>query len=558
MKRIFRNTSKKILALLVLVVVVITGSVIASAEGEEENQLKIIGLKEAHKIGSSDDIIIVCTGKIDDFVSLSIDDKTIDTSNYIVEKYGLGEGSTLLKIKSDYLEMLYEDENYKYEQLFAGEKEYKGAINYTNTSINFNFYIYMSYHSFYNIQSQENEEFIDIQKENDTIILKLSGKLGTAADLEEFYYGKILLNKSEYILEEKDNSVFLTFKTNELKSSLELYYYNRTIHVLKNTQFENTQDDTIIKVNVTSSHFFSPNCIIKGDYYGMTEVSTGLSSDQIINISIDGNILDKSLYTINGQENTTNTIAFDLDYMKTLSIGRHIISADYIDKNNKNEVATTTFKIEEPLKFPQSSNQCSPECQAQIDDLKSQVKSLQEQLISLQSQVAQLQGNTNSGDNNNNNNSNNNNDGTNGNNIPTVPDNSNSNNDNTQNDTSNDNNINNSDNNNAGNDNNNNNNNTGNNNSSTTDNLISNGGNSIDTSNNNAKGTQTNTSSITPSGSNTTNTNVPVANSSNEVNASNKSVKTGDELKIFLIGFVFLCSACGVIICVRNIKNVMK
>lgn len=298
---------------------------------------------------------------------------------------------------------------------------------------------------------------------------------------------------------------------------------------------------------------FSPNCIIKGDYYGMTEVSTGLSSDQIINISIDGNILDKSLYTINDQENTTNTIAFDLDYMKTLSIGQHIISADYIDKNNKNEIATTTFKIEEPLNFPQSSNQCSPECQTQIDELKSQVKALQEQLTLLQSQVAQLQGNTNSGNNDSNNN------GDSENNTPTVPDNSNNTNNNNVNNPSESNNGNNSSNdNNNPNGNNTNNGNTGSNNTNNPDKLINNGGNSMGTSSNNTQATQTNTPSNTPSGLNTTNTNVPVANSSNEVNASNKSVKTDDELKIFLIGFVFLCSACGMVICVRNIKNAMK
>ena len=45
-------------------------------------------------------------------------------------------------------------------------------------------------------------------------------------------------------------------------------------------------------VNVIYS--FSPNCIVKNDYYGMTEITTGLSPEQIISIGIDNNILDKS------------------------------------------------------------------------------------------------------------------------------------------------------------------------------------------------------------------------------------------------------------------------
>ena len=91
---------------------------------------------------------------------------------------------------------------------------------------------------------------------------------------------------------------------------------------------------------VQTAYSFSPNCIIKGSYYGMTEISTGLSPEQIININIDGNILDQSLYTvIKESPNSSTIISFDLNYMKTLSIGRHTVGADYIDNNttkNKN------------------------------------------------------------------------------------------------------------------------------------------------------------------------------------------------------------------------------
>lgn len=139
---------------------------------------------------------------------------------------------------------------------------------------------------------------------------------------------------------------------------------------------------------VQTAYSFSPNCIIKGSYYGMTEISTGLSPEQIININIDGNILDQSLYTvIKESSNSSTIISFDLNYMKTLSIGRHTVGADYID-NNTTKNKNTYFKVEEPVQF---SNQCSPECQAQIDELKAHVKDLQTQLAQLQSQMNAIQ-----------------------------------------------------------------------------------------------------------------------------------------------------------------------
>ena len=82
-------------------------------------------------------------------------------------------------------------------------------------------------------------------------------------------------------------------------------------------------------VNVIYS--FSPNCIVKNDYYGMTEITTGLSPEQIISIGIDNNILDKSVYAIT--KDTSTTISFDLEYLKTLSIGKHTATINYVDNN---------------------------------------------------------------------------------------------------------------------------------------------------------------------------------------------------------------------------------
>lgn len=137
-------------------------------------------------------------------------------------------------------------------------------------------------------------------------------------------------------------------------------------------------------VNVIYS--FSPNCIVKNDYYGMTEITTGLSPEQIISIGIDNNILDKSVYAIT--KDTSTTISFDLEYLKTLSIGKHTATINYVDNNNENKSRNVVFKIEEPL-----TTGCSPECQAQIDELKTQVESLQTQLNQLQDQFNKMQNN---------------------------------------------------------------------------------------------------------------------------------------------------------------------
>lgn len=143
---------------------------------------------------------------------------------------------------------------------------------------------------------------------------------------------------------------------------------------------ENGKVETIVNV----IYSFSPNCIVKNDYYGMTEITTGLSPEQIISIGIDNNILDKSIYTIT--KDTSTTIAFDLEYLKTLSIGKHTATINYVDNNSKNESRNVIFKVEEPL-----ATGCSPECQAQIDELKAQVESLQTQLNQLQDQFNKTQ-----------------------------------------------------------------------------------------------------------------------------------------------------------------------
>lgn len=359
--------------------------------GSNYKKLKIIGSKTVHIIGSSDDTIVICSGKLEDFKDFSINGKIADKSIYSIEKYGFGEGSTLLRIKSEYLETLDEHENYE------------GIINFSSGTLTFHFGVYSSYPNS-TIGSTENEEFVDIQDKS----IKLSGKLGKISDLNEIYLDNNIVEKSNYTLEEKEDSIFLTFNQDYLQtfnssSYLKLYYYDNIIRVsvfIRKASTDKPITDSNGSVNningsvnninkpntVKLGYSFSPNCIVKNGYYGMTEITSGRSAE-IVSIEIDNNILDKSVYTI--IKDTATTISFDLEYLKTLSIGKHTATINYINSDeNKNESKSVVFKIEEPL-----ATGCSPECQAQIDELKTQVESLQTQLNQLQDQFNKMQNN---------------------------------------------------------------------------------------------------------------------------------------------------------------------
>lgn len=340
-----------------------------------KEKLKIIGSKTVHLIGSSDDTIVICSGKLDDFLDFSINGKTADKSIYSIEKYGFGEGSTLLRIKSEYLETLDKD------------KTYKGKINFTSGTLDFNIGVFSS-PPVSDLGATENEEFVDIQDKT----IKLSGKLGKISDLNEIYLDNNIVEKSNYTLEEKEDSIFLTFNQDYLQtigswSRLEVYYCNQIIRVSTIKKLININKPGSATIN-KPGYSFSPNCIVKNGYYGMTEITSGRSAE-IISIEIDNNVLDKSVYTIT--KDTSTTISFDLEYLKTLSIGEHTATINYINSNeNKNESKSVVFKVEEPL-----ATGCSPECQAQIDELKAQVESLQTQLNQLQNQFNKMQNNNN-------------------------------------------------------------------------------------------------------------------------------------------------------------------
>ena len=341
-----------------------------------KEKLKIIGSKTVHIIGSSDDTIVICSGKLEDFIDFSINGKTADKSIYSIEKYGLGEGSTLLRIKSEYLETFDEHE------------DYEGIIKFNSGTLTFHFGVYRSHPSGGVIGPTENEEFVDIQDKT----IKLSGKLGKISDLNEIYLDNNIVEKSNYTLEEKEDSIFLTFNQDYLQtigswSRLEVYYCNQIIRVSTIKKLININKPGSATIN-KPGYSFSPNCIVKNGYYGMTEITSGRSAE-IISIEIDNNVLDKSVYTIT--KDTSTTISFDLEYLKTLSIGEHTATINYINSNeNKNESKSVVFKVEEPL-----ATGCSPECQAQIDELKAQVESLQTQLNQLQNQFNKMQNNNN-------------------------------------------------------------------------------------------------------------------------------------------------------------------
>ena len=63
----------------------------------------------------------------------------------------------------------------------------------------------------------------------------------------------------------------------------------------------------------------------------MSNVYSNHLKNLIENGDVSEDILDKSVYAIT--KDTSTTISFDLEYLKTLSIGKHTATINYVDNN---------------------------------------------------------------------------------------------------------------------------------------------------------------------------------------------------------------------------------
>ena len=80
---------------------------------------------------------------------------------------------------------------------------------------------------------------------------------------------------------------------------------------------------------------------VLGSEKGVRITCSGVLAD-LVNVYVDGILIDKANYTLNGEDSTV--VTFTKEFMETLSEGKHVFTLEYTE-DRKSEVAVTVVKF---------------------------------------------------------------------------------------------------------------------------------------------------------------------------------------------------------------------